>query len=345
MTIYISFFIFLFVIHLVNTKKNFFEQTLYKLESLFDKKSNVKVIESRICKICNSVSELETICGSCIKRHQINENDLRYSLDITIETCLSINEINRGLLHEFNKEFFLQNLYSKEQVLSRCKTGRDFEELINQIFLSVGVVVKELTRRAADGGKDLIIEMDNDLIYVECKRYTNQNVGSESVRKLAGAMLENDVGRGMIITTSGFTADARAIKNLSVELYTWPEFINDFVHQKVSKNTRYDSICVNIHCQGVVQHNIEEEAPMCSKCKNIQTDFHISLLKGRKLLTRAGVGSERQIVSVSKWNERTCPTCGSRLKEVSPGRYSKIKFKKFIGCSNYPKCRYSRQRW
>jgi Zn finger protein HypA/HybF involved in hydrogenase expression len=149
----------------------------------------------------------------------------------------------------------------------------------------------------------------------------------------------------MIITTSNFTSDARAIKNLRIELYTWPKFIDDFVHQRISKMTKYQSICVNIHCEGVVEHNIEEEAPRCSNCMIVQSDFHIGLLKGRKLLTLTGSGSKMQVVSLLKWNEKTCPKCGGNLKEVRPSRYLKIKFNKFIGCSNYPNCRYSRQRW
>ena len=343
--IYFNFFIFLFLIALVNSNKKFIKNVANNLESIFDKKTNAKSAERNYCKVCNTESDLDSICIDCINRHQIKEIDLQVSLNATIERCLSINEINSGLLRDFNKGFFLHNLYSKESVLNRCKTGRDFEELVNEIFLAVGVNVKELTRPAADGGKDLIIQLDGDLIYVECKRYTLQNVGSESVRKLAGAMLENSIGRGMIITTSGFTSDARSIKNLRIELYTWPKFIEDFVHPRISKMTNYHSICVNIHCEGVVEHNIEKEAPICSNCLSVQGDFHISLLKGRKLLTRTGIGSKRQVVSVLEWNEKTCPECGDHLKEVRPSRYSKMKFKRFIGCSSYPKCRYSRQRW
>jgi hypothetical protein len=216
---------------------------------------------------------------------------------------------------------------------------------VNEIFQSVGIKVKELTRPTSDGGKDLIIQIESELIYVECKRYAVQNVGSEAVRKLAGAMLENNVGRGMIITTSGFTSDARAIKNLPIDLYTWPKFIDDYVHKRIRKITKYESLCVNIHCGEVVEHNIEDVAPSCSNCMSVQGDFHISLLKGGKLLTRSGVGSRMQVVSALQWNERSCPKCGAGLKEVKPNKYSKIKFNKFIGCTNYPKCNYSRQRW
>lgn len=340
----VNFLLFLLLIFIVNSNS----VTIKKLEDAYDVLTNKKkrdFTKKRYCVICLKIETQDSICNNCIDKHQINEHDIRDSLDLTIQKCRDLNKQNKEILINFNKEFFLQNVYSLNQVLNRCKNGRDFELLVQNVFESVGIQVRELTKPTSDGGKDLIVEFDGELAYVECKRYTTQNVGSESVRKLAGAMLENNIKKGMIITTSGFTADARQIRNLPIELYTWPNFVKKFVDTNLVNKTKYSSICLNIHCESIVVHDIQEAPPICPICQLEQKDFHISLLQGARLLTFAGSGSEKQILDGSKWRERTCPLCSGVLTEIKPGRYSKNKFKKFIGCSNYPKCRYSRPKW
>jgi restriction system protein len=65
--------------------------------------------------------------------------------------------------------------------------------------------------RSGDGGIDGVIQQDKlglDLIYVQAKRWQG-NVGPSTVREFAGALSAHRADKGVIITTSSFTAEAK----------------------------------------------------------------------------------------------------------------------------------------
>jgi restriction system protein len=65
--------------------------------------------------------------------------------------------------------------------------------------------------RSGDGGIDGVIQQDKlglDLIYVQAKRWQG-NVGPATVREFAGALSAHRANKGVIITTSSFTAEAK----------------------------------------------------------------------------------------------------------------------------------------
>jgi restriction system protein len=65
--------------------------------------------------------------------------------------------------------------------------------------------------RSGDGGIDGVIQQDKlglDLIYVQAKRWQG-NVGPATVREFAGALSAHRADKGVIITTSSFTAEAK----------------------------------------------------------------------------------------------------------------------------------------
>ncbi|MCC6961575.1 MAG: restriction endonuclease [Dehalococcoidia bacterium] len=64
---------------------------------------------------------------------------------------------------------------------------------------------------SGDGGVDGVIRQDKlglELIYVQAKRWQN-SVGSATVREFAGSLSAHRARKGVIMTTSTFTADAR----------------------------------------------------------------------------------------------------------------------------------------
>lgn len=66
---------------------------------------------------------------------------------------------------------------------------------------------------AGDGGIDGIIKQDFlglDLIYVQAKRWTTKAVQPADIRDFIGSLQIKSASRGVFITTSSFTADARA---------------------------------------------------------------------------------------------------------------------------------------
>jgi restriction endonuclease Mrr len=99
---------------------------------------------------------------------------------------------------------------------------RKFEELIAEIFKSKGYDVT-LTPQTRDGGKDIIAlyksPFGHQMFIVECKKYDEDNKGVELVRGLYGVKTVERATKGILVTSSTFTKDARDfVKPLQFEL-------------------------------------------------------------------------------------------------------------------------------
>ena len=71
----------------------------------------------------------------------------------------------------------------------------------------------EQVGRSGDGGIDGIIKEDKlglDIIYVQAKRWKS-NIGSGVVRDFSGSLDTKGAHRGLLISTSEFTSDARKV--------------------------------------------------------------------------------------------------------------------------------------
>ena len=102
----------------------------------------------------------------------------------------------------------------KEQLLARIMnlTPGAFERLCQRLLRESGFVQVQVTGRSRDGGIDGqgILQMARLVsfpVLFQCKRWRN-SVGPDVVRDFRGAMLGR-ADRGLIITTSTFTASAR----------------------------------------------------------------------------------------------------------------------------------------
>ena len=95
-----------------------------------------------------------------------------------------------------------------------------FERLVVELLVRVGYGgsirdAGQAVGRSGDGGIDGIIKEDRlglDLIYIQAKRWEN-SVGSPEVHKFVGALAQRHAKKGVLITTSGFTKDAREVVN------------------------------------------------------------------------------------------------------------------------------------
>lgn len=95
--------------------------------------------------------------------------------------------------------------------------GRQFERFSEWLFKNIGKYKSvTLTPAANDEGRDLIlIDADDNTIFVECKRYTENAtvtedfmIGREICQKLVGAMVADTIKRGIIITTGNIHQNA-----------------------------------------------------------------------------------------------------------------------------------------
>ena len=92
-------------------------------------------------------------------------------------------------------------------------SGQDFERLISRL-LDAMEFRSELTKVSGDGGIDIIAVLDKPIIggkyLFQCKRYAPDNlVGASAVRDFCGAVSADRVVKGVFVTTSDFTPQAR----------------------------------------------------------------------------------------------------------------------------------------
>lgn len=93
---------------------------------------------------------------------------------------------------------------------------RFFEQLVLDLLLAMGYGgsiedAASAVGRAGDGGIDGIIKEDKlglDVVYVQAKRW-QQNVGRPEVQAFVGALAGKKARKGVFITTSDFTREAR----------------------------------------------------------------------------------------------------------------------------------------
>jgi restriction system protein len=92
-----------------------------------------------------------------------------------------------------------------------------FEDIIVRLLLKMGygydATAGRVIGQAGDDGVDGVINLDQlgvDQVYVQAKRYAAQNtIGSGAMRDFYGALGMKDVTKGIFVTTSGFSEDAR----------------------------------------------------------------------------------------------------------------------------------------
>lgn len=101
------------------------------------------------------------------------------------------------------------------EVVKNCSASF-FEWLVVDVLVGMGYggsreEAGQAVGRSGDGGIDGIINEDRlglDVIYVQAKRWEGP-VGSPQIRNFVGALAGQKAGKGVFITTSTFTQDAR----------------------------------------------------------------------------------------------------------------------------------------
>ncbi len=103
---------------------------------------------------------------------------------------------------------------------------REFEYFVADVFRSLGYKVK-VTSGSNDGGKDIILYKDNEIKFVEVKRYTKNSIGRPFIQKLHSAIVDADAVGGYFVTLSNFNKNARQYAaNKNIELIDGDSLIN-----------------------------------------------------------------------------------------------------------------------
>ncbi|MEO8713409.1 MAG: restriction endonuclease [Acetobacteraceae bacterium] len=125
-----------------------------------------------------------------------------------------------------------------------------FEQLIIDLLVRMGYggsrrEASERLGRSGDGGIDGIIREDAlglDAVYIQAKRYAEDNtVGAPAVQGFAGALLGNGATKGVFVTTSRFTQQARdaasSLRSHRIVLIDGPELARMMIEREVGVRT------------------------------------------------------------------------------------------------------------
>ena len=120
----------------------------------------------------------------------------------------------------------LENAYENlrdelgDELLSRLKKSSPafFERIVVELLVRMGyggsrADAGKAIGKSGDGGIDGIIKEDKlglDIVYIQAKRWDNSAVGRPEVMQFAGALQAQKANKGILITTSRFTDDARS---------------------------------------------------------------------------------------------------------------------------------------
>ncbi len=119
-------------------------------------------------------------------------------------------------------EFAYKNLRNElaDELLVKLKTTSPafFERVVVELLVKMGYGgsrsdAGRAIGKSGDGGIDGIIKEDKlglDVIYIQAKRWDNTPVGRPAVMQFAGALHGQKANKGIFITTSRFTDEARS---------------------------------------------------------------------------------------------------------------------------------------
>ena len=159
-----------------------------------------------------------------------NENDDDQALDESNEgedDDQTSDESNEGEDDDQTPEESIEGNYQRireklaEDLLQQIKSKSSafFEKLVIDLLVAMGYGgswedAGEVTGGPGDGGIDGIINQDKlglDVVGVQAKlRTTENNVGPSVINEFVGALRLKGLGKGVIITTAGFSSNAQA---------------------------------------------------------------------------------------------------------------------------------------
>jgi len=141
----------------------------------------------------------------------------------------------------------LLKLKLKEELYGKLKSdgvnSRHFEKIVADVFRKLNYGVINEVGKTNDGGVDIEIKRDGfglDTVYCQVKKYSDAKITPEQVRGFAGALDTKRAKRGVFVTLSDFTEEARrAADNMTdktIKLINGPDLIELMIEHDVGTN-------------------------------------------------------------------------------------------------------------
>jgi hypothetical protein len=228
-----------------------------------------------------------------------------------------------------------------------------FESEVASLYRKEGYTA-EVTSKSNDEGKDIILRKNDEVTYVECKRFNEENRVSRPVlNKLLGVMAADGVKKGIVVTTSGFTKDAI---EFALKMDGRIELVDS--HNLMSKinlglkmtdlTQKYDQYCTSdIYTEGPDSETLNwlqsKRIDFCHKpCGNLMKvsfqDDIVVCSNNHKNSTLTSKIYDKLTSDKDMIKGHFCPECGGKLVKKKQSNSNRT----FWGCSNFPTCRYTR---
>jgi len=186
-----------------STEKALYEITDLGSSALKDSHDNNLIIDESYLK----AKSLNYLSNWQVNRSEKNQANTSDPLNDKILTATEFEMNLEESIDQFNRQF-------EEELLNKIKnlSWQDFEDLCSRLVEKMGYGVSSTrTIRVRDGGIDGEIFEDelgiNGVIYIQAKRYDNNNISVNDIKNFLHTINKN---KGIFITTSDFTKDAMA---------------------------------------------------------------------------------------------------------------------------------------
>lgn len=87
----------------------------------------------------------------------------------------------------------------------------DFDLLVGEIFRRQGYAVQISGGIGSDGGSDLCLQKDGEIVLVQCRQWGNWKVSAPSVQEFMETLAQGSAARGIFVTTGEYTDEARLL--------------------------------------------------------------------------------------------------------------------------------------
>ena len=142
---------------------------------------------------------------------------------------------------------------------------RKFEEVVASVYRDLGYRTL-VTNYSGDDGIDVFMTKGSEVVGVQVKRY-QAAIDVSQIRELAGALVLNDVPRGVFVTTSGFqrgaesTATRYAMKGRPIELVDADRFYSalELAQAEVYAGTADDLIAHSRELSKILQNEYRSD--------------------------------------------------------------------------------------
>jgi restriction system protein len=158
-----------------------------------------------------------------------------------------------SVLRSLKNGWMLDRQTSLQSILDL--SSKQFEYLLGEAYRRQGFKVKETLGGGPDGGVDLVLNRNGETILVQCKRYRSQLVPVQTVRELYGILHDRGANAAKVVTTAGFTRDAKAFAHgKPIELVDGKELL------RLIRN-------VQSPCNSIARRDVSHSrTPDCPRC-------------------------------------------------------------------------------